>query len=133
VKLAYLDASAVVKLFKPEVESEALTHALNAWPVRASSELLAVEARCAARRLGGADVLERAESTLERISLIACSEAIQARAGREFTRRLRALDAIHAATALALGDVSGVAFVYDVDLAAAMAAEGLEVASPGAS
>jgi len=130
VKLAYLDASAVVKLLKPEVESEALSHALSAWPVRASSELLAVEVRCAARRLGDADVLERAEITLARISLVACSEAIQARAGQQFTRRLRALDAIHAATAVALGDALGVVFAYDADLTAAVIGEGIEVAAP---
>ncbi len=130
--LAYLDASAVVKLFKSELETPAVESALEARPVRISSELVVVEARCTARRLGGDEVHMNAEKVLRNIELMPFIAAIRARAGEAFDPPLRAPDAIHAATALALGDELGIAFVYDSDLATAILAEGLAVESPGA-
>jgi len=131
VRAAYLDASALVKLFKYEAESEALARALKTWPVWVSSEIVAVEARCTARRLGGIEVLDRAEGVLAALDLVDCSPEIQERAGRAFDRPLRALDAIHAATILALGEeLLEVAFVYDDHLGAAVEAAGTNVAAP---
>ena len=52
--LAYFDASAFVKLFRREPESEALLGLLgHSWSLIGSSEILAVEASRAARRVGG--------------------------------------------------------------------------------
>jgi len=131
VKAAYLDASALVKLFKNEPETEALAETLEAWPVWVSSEIVAVEARCTARRLGGSEVLERAENVIAALDLVMCAPKIQERAGRPFERPLRALDAIHAATALALGEeLVDVVVVYDGDLRIAVEAEGMKVAAP---
>ena len=67
---AYVDASALVKLFKAERETEAFRTALADWPVQVASELIRVEAICTARRLGGHDVLQRAHAALEQINLI---------------------------------------------------------------
>ncbi len=62
VSAAYLDASALVKLFKAERETDAFRGALMNWPVLVASEQIRVEAVCTARRLGGKDVLRRAHA-----------------------------------------------------------------------
>ncbi len=128
---AYLDASAVVKLFKAEAESRALVRELRSRAAWLSSELVAVEARCTARRLGGAGMLTGAEQALSNIELIGLTRSIRDRAGRPFELPLRALDALHAATVLALGDRIGAVFAYDSDLSRAIAAEGFDVIAPG--
>jgi predicted nucleic acid-binding protein len=130
VKAAYIDASALVKLFKAEPETAAFRVALGEWPVRVASELIRVEAICTARRVGGKDVLARANAALERIILVPMSRKIIELAGAEHTRPLRALDAIHLATALTLHEDLGAVFVYDTDLHAAANAHGLNPLSP---
>ncbi len=127
---AYLDASALVKLLRREAETDALWDALSRWPVRVSSELLAVELRGTARRLGGAATLERAEAALATVDLVVLTEAIRDRAGATFTPALRTLDAIHVATALALREELAVVIAYDAVLCAAASAEGLETLTP---
>jgi uncharacterized protein len=130
VKAAYLDASALVKLFKPEPETDAFRDALQDWPVQVSSELVRVESVCTARRLGGADVLERALSVLEQIDLIPISPEIVELATGAFAPALRAMDAIHLATALSMREDVGALFVYDGDLHAAARAQGFDAAAP---
>jgi uncharacterized protein len=130
VKAAYLDASALVKLFKPEPETAALRNALRDWPVQASSELIRVESICTARRLGSEDVLERALAVLDRIELVPISPAILEIATGTFSPPLRAMDAIHLATALSTREDVGAVFVYDSDLRAAALAQGLSAAAP---
>ena len=128
---AYLDASAVVKLFKEEAESEALVAELSPRASLVSSELVAVEARCTARRLDRPDLFAGAERALATIELIAFDADILARAGGSFQPALSVLDAIHAASALSVRDDLEAVFVYDVDLRSALATEGLRVVSPG--
>jgi len=130
VSSAYLDASAAVKLFKPETETAALRAVLAESRALVSTELLAVEARCAARRVD-IGLLPAVEKVLARIELVPYTPAIRDRAGAAFRVPLRALDAIHAATALSLRHELEAVFVYDADLRSAIAAEGLAVASPG--
>jgi uncharacterized protein len=130
VKAAYVDASALVKLFKPELETAAFHRAMGEWPVQAASELIRVESICTARRLGGEEVLERARAALERIELVPVSPEIIELATDAFTPALRAMDAIHLATALTMRDDLGAVFVYDSDLHAAAQAEGLNVIAP---
>ncbi len=127
---AYIDASALVKLFKAEPETEAFRAALSDWPVQVASELIRVEAACTARRLGGNDVLQRAHAALERISLIPISPEIIELATDEYVPALRAMDAIHLATALAMREDLGAVFVYDNDLHAAAAARQLNALAP---
>ena len=127
---AYLDASALVKLFKPEVESAALIDGLGAWPTRVSSCVIAVEASCAAHRIGTREAVARADAAVTRIELIALSGGVLTRARQAFDPPLRALDAIHLATAIELGDDVGAFFAYDQSLLSAARAAGLAVESP---
>ncbi|MDQ3647915.1 MAG: PIN domain-containing protein [Actinomycetota bacterium] len=130
--VAYLDASAVVKLFKREAESSPLATALAGHELWVASELVTVEAACVARRLGGEGMVALAQSVVARVELIPCTGAIRGRAAASFSVPLRALDAIHAASALSMSDEIASAMVYDADLGAALEAEGLTVASPAA-
>lgn len=127
---AYVDTSALVKLFKAERETEAFRTALADWPVQAASELIRVEAICTARRLGGPDVLQRAGDVLERINLIPISPEIIELATAAHTPPLRAMDAIHLATALTMREDLGAVFVYDNDLHAAAQAHHLNPLAP---
>lgn len=127
---AYIDASALVKLFKAERETEAFRAALADWPVQVASELIRVEAVCTARRLGGQDVMQRASAALERISLIPISPEIIELATDAHSPPLRAMDAIHLATALATREDLGAVFVYDDDLHAAARAHNLNPLAP---
>ena len=127
---AYIDASALVKLFKPEQETEPLRTALADWPVQVASELIRVEAVCTARRLGGQDVLQRANAALELLNLIPLTPEIIERATDAHTPPLRAMDAIHLATALTVRDDLGAMFVYDNDLHAAAHAHNLNPLAP---
>jgi predicted nucleic acid-binding protein len=130
VNAAYLDASALVKLFKHEPETDALRAALAQWPVRVASELIRVEAICTARRIGGKDALERAHATLIRLTLLPITPQIIDLAIEEHQPPLRAMDAIHLATALSVRAELGAIFVYDTDLYAAARAQNLGVFAP---
>jgi uncharacterized protein len=130
VKAAYLDASALVKLFEPEPETAAFREALHDWPVRVSSELIRVESICTARRMASEDVLERALMVLDRIELVPISPEILELATGAFSPPLRAMDAVHLATALSMKEDVGTIFVYDGDLRAAALARGLSAVAP---
>ncbi len=127
---AYVNTSALVKLFKAERETEAFRTALADWPVQVASELIRVEAICTARRLGGQDVLQRASDVLERINLIPITPEIIELATAAHTPPLRAMDAIHLATALTMRADLGAVFVYDNDLHAAAQAHHLNPLAP---
>jgi uncharacterized protein len=134
VKAAYLDASAAVKLFKHEPETEALVAELGAWPALVSSELLTVEARCTARRLGDDAVFERVEAVLAGIDFVRFTPEIRDLAGGiAFRPVLRALDAIHLATAMTVAEELDAVFVYDANLQAATNRQGLKVHAPAHS
>ena len=128
---AYVDASALVKLFKAERETEAFRAALANWPVQVASEIVRVEVVCTARRLGDEDVLRRARATLERISLVPLTPEIIELATDAHTPPLRAMDAIHLATALSMREDLGAMFVYDSNLLAAAEAHRLNPLAPG--
>ena len=131
MKAAYLDASALVKLFKREPETGALTREFRSWGVLVSSELIAIEARCTARRLGDRATLERVETVLAGIDLMRFTPELRDLAGAiQSGPPLRALDAIHLATALSMREDLGTIFVYDGDLQTAARAHGLDVTAP---
>ncbi len=117
-------------LHQAERETEAFRAALADWPVQVASELIRVEAVCAARRLGGEDVLQRATASLERINLIPISPQIVELATDAHTPPLRAMDAIHLATAIAMREDLGAMFAYDSDLQAAAQAHHLNPIAP---
>lgn len=128
--VAYIDASAFVKLFSAEPESAAFKSALDEGGVLlTASEILSVEAFRAALRLGGAASVE-VPRLLRRVALRPLSIEIRESAQRIGNRSLRALDAIHLATAVWLGDEVSAIFTYDKRLAEASADAGLRVLAP---
>lgn len=129
---SYLDASALVKLLKPEAESAELARRVEdrIW---ISAEIVVVEVICTARRLGDDAMLQRAERLAARLELVPLTAHVRGRALQAFARPLRSLDALHAAAALSVAADLDLAVVYDIDLAAAMSAEGITVESPGVS
>jgi predicted nucleic acid-binding protein len=128
-RVAYLDASAFVKLVKDEPESAALDAALEAWPRKSSSALLEVEGPRAARRTNPL-AFDAARALIGGMELIEIDAAIRRAAAALPDPGLRSLDAIHLATALSLGEHCGAFFAYDDRLIAAARAHGLTVTVP---
>jgi hypothetical protein len=127
--IAYLDSSALVKLVVEEAESQALRRALAAWPRRVSSRIAAVEVlRGVRRRDRSAEPLAR--SVLAHVALLAVGDRVLMAAARLDPPALRALDAIHLASALRL-EAGLTAFVsYDARQLEAAETLGLPVTSP---
>ena len=129
-RVAYLDASAFVKLVKDEPASSELNAALDAWPRTCSSALLEVEGPRAARRTNPL-AYDAARALLGGLQLIEIDADIRRAAAALTAPGLRSLDAIHLATALSLGERCGTVFAYDERLVAAARAHGLSVTAPG--
>jgi uncharacterized protein len=136
VALFYADASALVKLVRDEPESDALRAFLADSDI-VSSELVLTEVpraiiRAAARdtRLTLDVLIGRAGDTLDGVALLPLDRALLLAAGALAEPALRALDAIHVASALGIGPFDG--FVtYDERQAAAARLAGLRTMSPG--
>ena len=128
-QLAYVDASAFVKLVIGEPESAALNAALDAWSRKSSSALLEVEGPRAARRTN-ALAYDAARALLAGMELLELDADIRRAAADLSDPGLRTLDAIHLATALSLGERCGAFFAYDDRLIAAARAHGLTVTVP---
>jgi predicted nucleic acid-binding protein len=127
----YLDSSAFVKLVVSERESRALRSFLTRRRTRhASSAILRAEALRAVRH-GGPEVLAHTRSALRRVELVAVTDGILDVAGTLEPRVLRTLDAIHLATALALGDDLDLVVTYDTRMAEGARLLGLQAVSPG--
>jgi uncharacterized protein len=127
-RVAYVDASALVKLVLEEPESRALHRHLHGQPL-ASSEVALVEVTRASRR-ATPDAARRARQLLQDAFLIEVDRAVLDHAAELASERIRTLDAIHLASALSLGPDEFVA--YDHRLLEAAAGAGLTVSSPGA-
>jgi predicted nucleic acid-binding protein len=126
----YIDASAAMKLVVEEPESWALADAL-AGDQLISSEICRVELARAIRRLGlgqGAELLVR--GVVERIELLRLDDQILDRASEVGPTDLRTLDAIHLASALAIGRELDAVVTYDRRLAAAAEGAGFAVLTP---
>jgi predicted nucleic acid-binding protein len=131
VTLAYLDASALVKLVVAEPESDALRVFLEAWPDRLSSALSAAEVPRALRRARfGVAERQRAQRLLARLALIDVDRRILVAAAALEPRELRTLDAIHLATALVVREDLGAIVTYDRRLAKAADRMDLDVYAP---
>jgi predicted nucleic acid-binding protein len=132
----YADASALVKLVRDETESGALRAYLEGGDL-ASSELILTEIPRAVRRAVARDpslpldlLLERAGELVDALALQPLDRALLAGAGALVEPALRALDAIHIASAVDLDPIE--AFVtYDERQAAAARLAGLRTISPG--
>jgi predicted nucleic acid-binding protein len=136
VALFYADASALVKLVRDEAESDALrTYLVDADLV--SSELVLTEIPRAVRRAAALDpelpldlLLERVGELVEAVALRPLDRPLLAGVGALAEPALRALDAVHVATAVDLHPID--AFVtYDERQAAAARLAGLRTTAPG--
>ncbi len=126
----YLDSSAFVKVVVEEAESAAVRALLADRGVRrVSSALLRTEALRAVRHLGP-DALATVREGLRRVDLIGIDDRILDAAGTLEPQVLRTLDAIHLATALAVGDDLEAIVTYDERMVAAARLLGLPAATP---
>jgi uncharacterized protein len=125
----YLDASAAVKLVFHEAESEALEGYVQGSAVQASSALLKTELIRAAKRLDPRR-MGRVRELLIRMSLREIDDEVLDRAGEIAPHNLRALDAIHVATASLLGPDLEAVVTYDRRMIEAARLYGLLVVSP---
>lgn len=123
----FLDSSALVKLVRPEHETDAL-HAFLDAPRRALviSELAVTEVTRAARRVD----LDPQPVLAECDVILLDSEAF-ARAAMLDPPSLRTLDAIQLASALSIANDVDAFVAYDERLLAAAEQHGLTPASPG--
>ena len=127
----YADTSALVKLAVRETETPALVAWIRAEQVElATRDLARTELVRAVRRAAPAS-LAAARDVLSRIVLLRASADIFDQASRLEPSQLRSLDAVHLASALALGDELEGIVVYDEWLAGAAAALGIAVIAPG--
>lgn len=132
-----MDASALVKLIREEAESDAL-HAYFDGADLISSELVLTEIPRAVRRAVAREpklpldlLLERVGELIDVLALRPLDRALLAGAGALAEPALRALDAIHVASAVDL-DPLGAFVTYDERQAAAARLAGLRTMAPGA-
>jgi uncharacterized protein len=131
-----MDASALVKLVRVERQSSALRTYLDGADLL-SSELVLTEVPRAIQRAvrgravsSGRAALEQASAVLESLALRPLDRPVLVAAGAIAEPLLRALDAIHVATAVDAGSID--AFVtYDERQAAAARLAGLRTIAPG--
>ena len=128
MSVLYLDASALVTLASVEASSAAMLERANDANLIVTSIVATVEVPRALARAGVADT---AEGVLERCAVVALDATIARRAASLAPDTLRALDAIHVATALGLASELDAFVTYDRRQAAAAVAAGLQVELPG--
>lgn len=128
----YLDSSALVKLVVAEPESGALQRFLRSRRTRITSSLAKVEVRRAVR-FQGKPAQDRVTKILARIRLLTIDNALLDAAAGLDARVLRSLDAIHLASALALGDDLDCVVTYDRRMSDAASVLGVVVRAPGTS
>jgi uncharacterized protein len=127
----YLDSSAIAKLVVSEPETSQLVDVVRADPEVISSALAWTEVVRAVRRAGGRAA--RAKTVLEGIALVPIDDGIIREAADLAPPTVRTLDAIHLATAISVGDELASIVTYDLRLAEAASAAGLQVLRPGAT
>lgn len=126
--IAYLDTSAAMKFLVEEAESAALVARLSTDPTcrLVASWLLHTELHCAAARNPALIPLRSVTKVLSTVTLVDITRGDLLSAGT--LTPLKSADAIHLAAALRLGVDQMI--TYDVELAAAAQAAGLEVLAP---
>jgi predicted nucleic acid-binding protein len=129
--MIYLDSSALLKLLFEEQESAGLASWLEQRPAipKISSELAKAEVIRATRRLDPA-VIPAARALLSQLDLLPLAGSLIADAAEVGDPLLRTLDAIHLASALSIrGDLTAFV-VYDLRLATAAFAAGIDPSAP---
>ena len=129
VDIAYFDSSALVKTLMREPESAALRRFMRTVSIKASCTLTVTEVLRAVRRF---DVTwtPRAQAMLQGLAILDLSDDVFVEAGMVDPPELRTLDAVHLASAKALGNELAAVVTYDVRMAAAAARLGLPVEAP---
>ena len=125
----YLDSSAIVKLAVREPESLALRRYLRRRQPLVTSALARTEV-LRALLPAGTDALARGRQVLQRLDLVRVNDRILDAAGVMEPAELRSLDAIHLATAHALGDELNAVVTYDNRMAAAVKHLGHRLVQP---
>jgi predicted nucleic acid-binding protein len=136
VALFYADASALVKLVRQEPETAALATFLAGADI-ISSELVLTEVSRAVHRAAADDpalpldaLIARAGEVLQALALLPIDRGLLLAAGALAEPMLRALDAIHIASAVAVLPID--AFItYDDRQAAVARLAGLRTVAPG--
>lgn len=131
-EVVYLDTAALVKLVRPEPESDALADWLDARPdsMLVSSALVEVELPRALRRTSP-ELIRDVPALLARVAVYEIDALVRATAAAYPEPHLRSLDAIHLATAQAVFGGLLTAFVtYDRRLGASAGSLGLPVPDP---
>jgi uncharacterized protein len=136
VALFYADASALVKLVREEAETAALGTLLAGADI-ISSELVLTEVPRAVHRAASDDpalpldaLMAAADDVLQTLALLPIDRALLLAAGALAEPMLRALDAIHIASAVTVLPID--AFVtYDDRQGAAARLAGLRTVAPG--
>lgn len=130
----YLDSSAIVKLAVREPETAALEAELARWPLRATSSITTIEVSRATARarehqrhvLPPRDVAALLSTTVEMV----LTDHVRRTASTLAPPELRALDAIHVASAVALGTDLAAVITYDTRMKRAAEQYGLRVVAP---
>lgn len=125
--IAYLDASALVKLMLDERESGALRDAIRTVDL-VTSEIGSVELHRVARRRELP--LDAASRVAESVLMLSADSLVLHEAGQLSPPAMRTLDAIHLATAMRVRGELAMFVCYDQCLAAAAAGHGLPVVAP---
>jgi len=125
----YLDASAGVKLVMDEPESDALCGWLEERDAWTSSALFRAEVIRAARRVDD-ERLKQAREVVNATVLLEIDDTLLVAAAELGPPVVRALDAIHLATALRLADQLEALVTYDRRMIEGARLLGLPVATP---
>jgi predicted nucleic acid-binding protein len=128
-RATYVDSSALVKLVVPEPESAALRAFLRRRRPLIASALARVEVARAVLPLG-APGLRAGRAALSRVTLVRVNDRVLDSAASLLPAELRALDAIHVATAHELRHRLAQLVTYDARMAAAATNLGLRVVAP---
>jgi uncharacterized protein len=128
-RATYLDASAIVKLVAEEPESHALLQFLGQRGSVVSSAVARTEVGRSLLRLGP-EFAARGDEVLAHIDLVHVGDEILRAAAHLHPAELRAVNAIHLATAQRLGEDVAVVVTYDGRMAAAAQILGWKVVAP---
>lgn len=128
-RATYLDSSAIVKLAVREPESAALRRFLRRRPPLVTSALARTEVARALLPFGAAAVA-RGEDALSRLDVVRLNDRLLRQAGFLSPNDLRSLDAIHLATAAAIGADLARVCTYDDRMAGAATDMGMTVVAP---
>ena len=128
-RATYMDSSAIVKLAVREPESAALRRYLRRKRPLVTSALARTEVARALLPLGH-DAVARGEEVLRTLDVVRINDQILKSAGSMLPLDLRSLDAIHLATAIALGEDLARICTYDSRMGTSAAALGLAVVAP---